>query len=126
MTALLIGSLIMGGIGLLGGISSSIISSNQARADAEAQKKYTEDMYKLNKARAEEEYAAAKEQADRNATQAEKEADLQHAGSNEPEETASADPDLDYRKIGRTHEDELVQGSCCISDISFQLHGRRQ
>lgn len=104
MTALLIGSLIMGGIGLLGGISSSIISSNQARADAEAQKKYTEDMYKLNKARAEEEYAAAKEQADRNATQAEKEADLADKSLDVTEQGLSNDfnTTIDQMYLGQT------------------------
>ncbi|MBO7733344.1 MAG: hypothetical protein J6S67_12340 [Methanobrevibacter sp.] len=47
-----------------------------ARRNAAQDESYIEDMYEINKEKADEEYAAAKEQAERNAEEAERQADL--------------------------------------------------
>lgn len=83
----LIGAGIMAASGLLG----SLTNDARAREQAAAQKKYIEEMYKINKARAEEEFAAAKEQANRNAAQVELQADLTDKSLNVSEQGLSND-----------------------------------
>ena len=83
----LIGAGIMATTGLLG----SLTNDARAREQSAAQKKYIEEMYKINKARAEEEFAAAKEQANRNAAQAELQADLTDKSLNVSEQGLSND-----------------------------------
>ena len=69
-------SAIMAGIGLVAGIAGAASESSRRKKEAEEQKKYIEEMYKINKEKADEEYAAAKENAERNAKEQELQANL--------------------------------------------------
>ena len=69
-------SAIMAGIGLVAGIAGAASESSRRKREAEEYKKYVEEMYKINKEKADEEYATAKENAERNAKQQELQADL--------------------------------------------------
>ena len=74
-----IGLIVAGGIALVAGatgIWGSLEDDKRARDEAAREKEYVEEMYEINSERAAEEFAAAKEQAERNAAQAEKQADL--------------------------------------------------
>ncbi len=67
---------VMAGIGLVAGIAGAASESSRKKKEAEEYKKYVEEMYELNKAHADEEFAAAKETAERNAKEQELQANL--------------------------------------------------
>ena len=69
-------SAIVAGIGLVAGIAGAVSESERKKKEAKEYEKYVEEMYELNKAHADEEFAAAKETAERNAKEQELQADL--------------------------------------------------
>ena len=75
-TAGLIVGIIIAAVGGIASAAASAKNDRQARDQAQQDRAYIEKMYKLNKAKAEEEFLAAKEQAERNADQADLQADL--------------------------------------------------
>lgn len=73
------------------GLFGSLMDDARAREQSAAQKKYIEEMYKINKARADEEFAAAKDKAEREAMQTERQADLTDKSLNVTEQGLSND-----------------------------------
>lgn len=67
---------VMAGIGLVAGIAGAVSESERKKKEAEEYEKYVEEMYKINKEKADEEFAAAKENAERNAKEQELQAKL--------------------------------------------------
>lgn len=75
-TGALIAGIAVAAVAAGAGLIGSLRDDARAREQAAAQKEYIEEMYKINKARADEEFKAAKENAERNAAQQEQQADL--------------------------------------------------
>lgn len=83
--------LIVAGIGaLVGGIGFGI-DADEAKKKAETDKEYQQNLYKLNKEHAEEEFNEAQRQANRNAEKANLQADLTDKSLNIGEQTLSND-----------------------------------
>lgn len=78
-------------VGGIAGMASSIFGDKQAREQLGSERAYIEEMYEINKARAEEEFEAAKEQAKRNAAQSEIQADLADKSLDISEQSLSND-----------------------------------
>jgi len=76
MFSSIMAGIIVAGVAATAGLIGSAMDDKRAREQAAAQKEYIEEMYKINKAKADEEFANAKEQAERNAAQTEKQAEL--------------------------------------------------
>ena len=72
----IIAGIIVAAVGATTGFFGSLFDDAKAREQIAVQRNYNNQQYVLDVMKAQEEYAAAKEQANRNAAQAEKEADL--------------------------------------------------
>lgn len=86
--------LVAGITALLGGIANGIdtvIGINKAHDDAQDQLDFIDDMYNLQKGKAEEDYAEAKRQAEKNAELANQQADLTDLGQDIAERSVSND-----------------------------------
>jgi len=83
--------LVTAAIGGFAGWMSSLFGSQQARKEAEAQKKYIEEQYNLKKEAAELEYKEAQRQANRNAQKANLQADLTDKAQDITEKSLSND-----------------------------------
>lgn len=90
-TGALIAGIVVAAAAATAGVVGSIIDDKRARESAARQKEYIEEMYKINKARAKEEFEAAKEQAERNAARTEQQADLTDESLNVTEQGLSGD-----------------------------------
>lgn len=71
-----IAGLIVAGVGALGGLIGSISDADEAKKKAKTEKEYQNDIYKLNKEHAEEEFNEAQKQANRSAEKANLQADF--------------------------------------------------
>lgn len=91
----MLGALIVGAIvGIAAGTTgmvNSVLNDTKAFNDAVAQQKYIDELYKLQKEREEEEFRAAKEEAEKNAELARQQADLVDLGQDIAEQRASID-----------------------------------
>ena len=74
--AAIVSGIIVAAAGATSGLWGSLVDDQRARDKAAAQKSNVWDTYRLNKERADEEFNAAKEKAEHNAKQQEKQADL--------------------------------------------------
>ena len=86
-----IAGIISAAVGGIAGMFSSLKGDKDAREKAEREREYAQRMYELNKERADEEFAAAKEQAERNANQVYAQADLADKSLNNTENAISED-----------------------------------
>ena len=89
--ASLIAGIIVAAVGATAGLFGSLFDDARVREQVAAQKNNNNIQYILDVQKAQEEFAAAKEQADRNAAQAEKEADLTDQSLNVAEQGLSFD-----------------------------------
>lgn len=87
----LIAGIIVAAVGATVGAFGSLFDDARARDQIAVQRNYNNQQYILDVQKAQEEYAAAKEQADRNAKQAEKEADLTDKSLDVAEQSVSFD-----------------------------------
>lgn len=87
----LIAGIIVAAVGATVGAFGSLFDDARARDQIAVQRNYNNQQYILDVEKAQEEYAAAKEQADRNAKQAEKEADLTDKSLDVAEQSVSND-----------------------------------
>lgn len=87
LEAAIITGLVSGFAGFLG----SSLNDDDAVAKLEKEMKYIDDMYKLNKEKAELEYREAERQANKSAAEADKQADLTDLGQDIAEQTVSND-----------------------------------
>lgn len=78
-------------VGAMIGLASAVNKNAEAKKQAREQKEFLEKMYVLNVAHAEEDFAAAKETAERNAKQAEQQADLADKSLDITEQSLSQD-----------------------------------
>lgn len=86
-----IAAIIGAAAGAASGLSGTIQNGVNAYGEAEAKQQYITNMYLLNLARANEEFIAAKEEAEKNAKYANQQADLSDLGQDITERAASAD-----------------------------------
>lgn len=76
MFGALIAGIVVAAVSATAGVIGSALDDKRARESAARNKAYIEQMYRINKERAKEEFEAAKEQAERNAARTEQQAEL--------------------------------------------------
>lgn len=87
----LIAGIVVAAVAGIAALGSTLSGDEQARSKLAAERNYVDEMYNLNKKDADEKFAQAKEQAERNAKQAELEADLTDKSLNLAEKGLSQD-----------------------------------